>query len=175
MLAAGLGALATGAVLVLALLRGARSRAPVMFDAYLPPPAGHRAVLAVGERTLRCSCGWCHTVPWPRTSRRVNRARLEHCAAVEQARLARRLGLDADSVVERVLAAQAEAGAQVHRPLAPAALPPAPASAQPAVVSAWPPRPEPARSRKAAQARRASAIARVEAARVLPRYAGTDR
>ena len=146
-----------------------------MFNAYQAPPAGHRAVLAVGERTLRCSCGWCHAVAWPRTSRQVNRARLEHCAAVEQARLARRLGLDADSVVERVLAAQADAEALVHRPPEPAALPPAPTSARPAVASAWPRRPEPARSsRRAAQARRAGAVARVEAARVLPRYAGTD-
>lgn len=164
--------LAPAAHLVLVRVRSGRWREPPLPGEQLPPPAGHLAVLSVAERALACPCGWRWSLPWPATSRRVNRARAGHYAAVEQQRMARRLGVDAEAVLDRVVAAQQADQWPDQRPDRLALQ--APPAVEPArhleVVTGWTQPRAPRRSPRAVQARRASAVARVEAARVLPRY-----
>jgi hypothetical protein len=156
----GLGVVAAPAVrLVLVRLRCGRWSELPAPAAHLPPPAGHQVVVAPGDCTLKCCCGWWYTVPWPPTSRRLNGARLGHYGAVEQQRIAQRLGIDTDSVLDQVVAVRQAAR---HPP-------------QQELARSGPTAGRPRTSRRALEARRATAIARVEAARVLPQYTGSDQ
>lgn len=157
--------------LVLVRLRSGRWREAPRPNQHLPPPAGHKAVVAVGSRTLECPCGWCWTVPWPPASRRLNGARLDHYWAVEQQRTAQRLGVDTDSLLERVVAVR-EAARHPQPRVPPGAGAP---EGRTRTGSGSTRSLERARSsRRALEARRASAIARVEASRVLPQHTGGD-
>jgi hypothetical protein len=181
LLAFGAGVLVASGAHLLLRARSGRRRRPAVPGEHLPPPAGHQAVLADGEHLLRCPCGWWCALPWPLTSRRLNRARADHYAAVEQERIARRLGIDGESVLDRIVAAQRAD----RRAPAEVLARPVPAVAHREVThrevthreltTGWTQHPQRLRANGPVwEARRASAIARVEAGRVLPKYTGGE-